>query len=172
MTRRTARSRSRGAAALTSLVLLLAACGGSTDDAARGAGASASLDAQGTAPAEGERAAVDRTAPGATAAAYFEAVRDARFGDACSLIAPVVLAPYASDGKDCQTELSALFDERTRAAIGDVTADESMVQVVGDTATAPGSALSRTDLPAGAAAPLFPDIRATRQGGIWYLVPD
>jgi hypothetical protein len=74
-------------------------------------------------------------------------------------------------GKDCQTELSELYDETTRAAIGEVIADERMVQVVGDTATVPGNALSRTDLPAGAEKPSFPTVRATRQGGDWYLVP-
>lgn len=67
--------------------------------------------------------------------------------------------------------MAQLFDEATRAAIGDVTADEEKVEVVGDTATVPGHALSRADLPRGAQAPSFPTLRATRHDGLWYLLP-
>lgn len=148
-------------------VLLLAGCadgpaGASADGASPGPSRAADVP---------EKPPVDRTRPGATAAAYFGAVAQARFTDACSMLAPVMQQRYASAGQDCPTAMAGLFDGRTLAAIGDVAADESQVQVVGDTATIPGSALRRADLPGGAGAPSFPDVRATRMDGAWYLLP-
>ncbi len=147
----------RQTAAAPILLLLLAACG--------------PADAG---PEDAERDGVPQgqSAPGAAAERYFEAVSNAEFSKACDLLAPVVRDRYATAGKDCRTELAQLFDEPTRAAIGDVTADESKVRVTGDTAVVPGSALARADLPPGADVPRFPDLRATRQDGIWYLLPE
>jgi hypothetical protein len=129
----------------------------------------------GARPASGTGAggpgAGDQSTPGRAAEAYFEAVRDSRFGEACALLAPVVRQRYASAGQDCRTEMSSLFDEATRAAIGDVTVDEDLVRVSGDTAAVPGDALRRDDLSDGEPAPSFPDLRATLQDGAWYLLP-
>lgn len=109
--------------------------------------------------------------PGEAAETYFEAIAQARFGDACAVLAPVVRDQYAANGQDCPTRLAETFDEELRTAIGDVTADESRIEVTGDTALISGSALSRADLPSGADAPRFPDARATRADGLWYLLP-
>jgi hypothetical protein len=67
--------------------------------------------------------------------------------------------------------MAEIFPVAIRAPIGDVAADEDLIEVVGDTATVPGEALSRTDLPSGDPTPSFPDLRSTRQHGRWYLLP-
>lgn len=113
--------------------------------------------------------AVDQSTPGVAAAGYFTAGGDVRFADACAVLAPVVRARYASAGQDCQTGLADLLEEPTQAAIGTVTEDGSAVEVTGDTALVPGSALSRSDLPDGAQRPRFPDVRASRPNALWYL---
>ena len=149
----------------------------SPDAAARTPPAAAPEDEDSAPPPTRARGPAPRTnspstqsTPGLAAASYFTAVGDARFGDACAVLAPVVRARYASAGQDCQTALAELFDEPTRAAIGQVAADDGVVETTGDTALIPGTALSRTDLPDGADRPDFPDVRASRQGGLWYLV--
>lgn len=171
MTRRTVRCAPRGragaTAALAVAVLLLVGCGSGDTGAADGTPASPGRNGS---PSEAARDAVDQSTPGLAARSYFTAVGDARFADACRVLAPVVRARYASAGQDCQTALAGLFDEETRAAIGKVVAEDSAVEITGDTALVPGTALTRSDLPDGAERPSFPDVRASRQGGLWYLV--
>lgn len=149
-------------AGLAALVLAATGCAGED--------ASSRRDGPEPVAGQGGRGA-DQGSPAAAAESYFEAVRDARFGDACALLAPVARARYASAGQDCSTAMAGLFDEATRAAIGDVAADESKVDIVGDTATVPGDALTRADLPQGAPDPSIPAVKATRYGDGWYLVP-
>ncbi len=85
--------------------LLLSGCSGSGGDASGAA-----------MPDKDAAASVDQSTPGRAAQSYFEAVADARFGDACSVLAPVARDTYVAAGQDCQTEMRSLFDEETRLA--------------------------------------------------------
>lgn len=159
--------RTAARAAAAALLTVLAGCGGADARPAAGPAAGAAGD---QAPAGGGQRPAAQATPGAVAAAFYQALGDARFGEACSLFAPATQARIAAIGRDCPTELAETYREKIRDAIGTVVVDESKVEVVGDTATVPGDALANADQPAGAAAPGFARVRTTLQNGLWYIV--
>jgi hypothetical protein len=153
--------------------LILPACG-DTRDAPPAAPAAGPVEA----PADGGISEADgagaQDTPQAAALEFYRLVGDARFGDACRLLAPATQQAFLRAGKDCATEIAdnADADARTelRADLKTVTIDESKVELAGDTAEIPNDAWivpGKDEYDHS-----FNAVALVKQAGGWYLVSE
>ncbi len=83
-----------------------------------------------------------QSSPQALTRAVYEDLHAGQFAKACALVLPASLQRFTATGGDCQTYLGKKYDPTARAAFADVKVDAKAIQVNGDTAVVPESAVT------------------------------
>ena len=125
-------------AAILSLPVLLAACSGS------GGGA--------------------QSTPQSLAAAVYDDLHAGEFAKICDLVLPDARHRFADAGTDCQTYFGKKYNPSVRAGFADVKVDAKAVQVNGDTAVVPESALTFSGHPSSDG-----DVTVALRDGKWFV---
>src|SRR5918995_1126277 len=79
--------------------------------------------------------------PASVVIALHERVADGEFEQACELFTQEVLDAISQGGSDCQTALATQYPADRREEIHDADVDDDMIEVNGDTAIVPASAV-------------------------------
>jgi hypothetical protein len=106
----------------------------------------------------------DQDTPAAVVEAVYEHVAAGEFEQACELVLPQARDAYARQGGSCQAALADQYDPEDRASLADPQVDEDSIEVNGDTARVPESAVKFGGEPSG-------DGRTdlVRQDGKWWI---
>ncbi len=83
-----------------------------------------------------------QSSPQSLTAAVYDDVHAGDFGKVCGLLLPEALKRITDTGVDCQTYLAKHYDSKARAGFADVKVDAKAIQVNGDTAVVPESAVT------------------------------
>ena len=125
-------------AAVLSLPLLLTACSGG------GAGTQSS--------------------PQSLTTAVYDDVHSGEFSKVCALVLPEARHLFTDSGTDCQSFLAKHYDPTARAGLADVKVDAKAIQVNGDTAVVPESAVTFGGHPSSDG-----DTKVALQDGKWFV---
>jgi len=83
-----------------------------------------------------------QSSPQSLTAAVYDDFHAGEFSKACALVLPAALQRFTATGGDCQTYLGKKYDPTARAEFADVKVDAKAIQVNGDTAVVPESAVT------------------------------
>jgi hypothetical protein len=102
--------------------------------------------------------------PANVVSALYERVADGKFEQACELFTDEVLDAISANGLDCQTSLAAQYPVDKREDVRDVEVDEDAIEINGDTATVPASAVTFGNEPSSGA-----DTQVVQRDGNWWI---
>ncbi len=105
-----------------------------------------------------------QSSPQSLTAAVYDDVHAGEFSKACALVLPAALQRFTATGGDCQTYLGKKYDPTARAAFADVKVDAKAIQVNGDTAVVPESAVTFGGHPSSDG-----DTKVALQDGKWFV---
>ena len=84
----------------------------------------------------------DRSSPQALTVTVYDDLHAGEFAKVCGLLLPEAAKRIRDTGADCQTYLAKKYDTTARAAFARVKVDAKAIQVNGDTAVVPESAVT------------------------------
>jgi hypothetical protein len=102
--------------------------------------------------------------PEAVVRAVYERLGQGEFEQVCELVLPSLVAQYERMGGTCQLAVSQQYDEEDRASFVDVQVDPDLIEVNGDTATVPESAVTFAGEPSSDGS-----TDLVRQDGKWWI---
>ncbi|MGH8774414.1 MAG: hypothetical protein ACRDWI_04325 [Jiangellaceae bacterium] len=102
--------------------------------------------------------------PAGVVTALHERIADGEFEQACELFTQDVLDAISQGGSDCQTALAAQYPADRREEIHDVEVDDDMIELNGDTATIPASAVAFDEEPSTGS-----DTQVVRRDDKWWI---
>src|SRR5215207_9755302 len=102
--------------------------------------------------------------PASVVIALHERVADGEFEQACELFTQEVLDAISQGGSVCQTALAAQYPADRREEIHDVEVDDDMIELNGDTATIPASAVAFDEEPSTGS-----DTQVVRRDDKWWI---
>lgn len=105
-----------------------------------------------------------QSSPQSLTAAVYDDVHAGEFGKACALVLPASLQQFTATGGDCQSYLGKKYDPTARAGFADVKVDAKAIQVNGDTAVVPESAVTFGGHPSSDG-----DTKVALQDGKWFV---
>ncbi len=105
-----------------------------------------------------------QSSPQSLTTAVYDDVHAGEFAKACALVLPAALQRFTASGGDCQTYLGKKYDPTARAGFADVKVDAKAVQVNGDTAVVPESAVTFGGHPSSDG-----DTKVALQDGKWFV---
>ncbi len=105
-----------------------------------------------------------QSSPQSLTAAVYDDVHAGEFSKACALVLPAALQRFTATGGDCQSYLGKKYDPTARAAFADVKVDAKAIQVNGDTAVVPESAVTFGGHPSSDG-----DTKVALQDGKWFV---
>jgi hypothetical protein len=105
-----------------------------------------------------------QSSPQSLTAAVYDDVHAGEFGKACALVLPAAMARFTAAGTDCQSFFAKQYDPGKRAGLADVKVDAKAVQVNGDTAVVPESAVTFGGRPSSDG-----DTKLALRDGKWFV---
>ncbi len=105
-----------------------------------------------------------QSSPQSLTTAVYDDLHAGEFGKACALVLPASLQRFTATGGDCQSYLGKKYDPTARAAFADVKIDAKAIQVNGDTAVVPESAVTFGGHPSSDG-----DTKVALQDGKWFV---
>jgi len=105
-----------------------------------------------------------QSSPQSVTAAVYEDVHAGEFAKVCGLVLPASMARFTAAGTDCQSFFAKQYDPGRRAGLKDVKVDAKAIQVNGDTAVVPESAVTFGGHPSSDG-----DTKVALQDGKWFV---
>lgn len=105
-----------------------------------------------------------QSSPQSVTAAVYDDLHAGEFSKACALVLPTTMARFTAAGTDCQSFFAKQYDPGKRAALKDVKVDAKAIEVNGDTAVIPESAVTFGGHPSSDG-----DTKVALQDGKWFV---
>lgn len=106
----------------------------------------------------------DQSSPQALTVTLYKDLHAGEFAKVCALALPALLQRFTATGSDCQTYLGKKYDPTARAGFANVKVDAKAVQVNGDTAVVPESAVTFGGQPSSDG-----DTKLALRDGKWFV---